>query len=257
MPQPRRAATLRASSIACVAERFYDLVQLGPRGRHQARQPRELGSWPGKFRRPRPVMTTAMPFSRRSVPTGGWFSYFTPSSQLLAESFGATPCAKPPAQGLSLVAGSERARRIHFGRVFGLRRGMGAFRAFLRRVSPSGDGAGTGRAAAEPAHPGAVRPGQCDSPEGDVDAAGAGPGPTKTCPTRRWMGCSRPWRRCAGRSSKTRPASTRCWRKRTSSSSRRRACTTRRGCCCAKWQSGCRRPAATRHGTAARHQTLP
>jgi hypothetical protein len=61
--------------------------------------------------------------------------FFTPSSQLLAESFGATPCAKPSAQGLSLVAGSERARQIHFRRAFGLRQGIGAFRAFLRMVS--------------------------------------------------------------------------------------------------------------------------
>jgi len=68
-------------------------------------------------------------------PDGRLVLLFTPSSQLLAESFGATPCAKPPAQGLSLVAGSERARRIHFGRTFGLRQGMGAFRTFLRRVS--------------------------------------------------------------------------------------------------------------------------
>jgi len=61
--------------------------------------------------------------------------FFTPSSQLLAESFGAKPCEKPSAAGLSLVAGSERARQIHFGRAFDLRRGIGAFRAFQRLVS--------------------------------------------------------------------------------------------------------------------------
>lgn len=58
--------------------------------------------------------------------------FFTPSSQLLAESFGATPCEKPSATGLSLVAGSERAWRIHFGRACGLR--LGALHAFQRMV---------------------------------------------------------------------------------------------------------------------------
>lgn len=61
--------------------------------------------------------------------------FFTPSAQLLAESFGARPCAKPSAAGLSLVAGSEHAGQIHFGRAFGLRRGIGAFRAFQRLIS--------------------------------------------------------------------------------------------------------------------------
>ena len=40
--------------------------------------------------------------------------YFTPSSQLLAKTFGATPCSKPWPFGLSLFAGDNRAWRIHF-----------------------------------------------------------------------------------------------------------------------------------------------
>lgn len=49
--------------------------------------------------------------------------YFSPSSQVLAESFGARPCAKPSPSGMELFAGSERAWRIHFGRLSSLRRG--------------------------------------------------------------------------------------------------------------------------------------
>lgn len=60
--------------------------------------------------------------------------YFTPSSQLIAETFGARRCAKPSPAGMSLVAGSEHAWQIHFGRVVGLRRRMGALRLLGRAV---------------------------------------------------------------------------------------------------------------------------
>jgi hypothetical protein len=41
--------------------------------------------------------------------------YFTPSAGLLAARFGANRCDKPVAQGLTLMAGAERAWQIHFG----------------------------------------------------------------------------------------------------------------------------------------------
>lgn len=62
--------------------------------------------------------------------------YFTPSSQLVAESFGARPCAKPSPQGMTLLAGSERAWQIHFG-VFSLMRATGLSRALRWLVSPA------------------------------------------------------------------------------------------------------------------------
>ncbi len=40
--------------------------------------------------------------------------YFTPSAATLAITFGANRCNKPAAQGLTLVAGDERAWSIHF-----------------------------------------------------------------------------------------------------------------------------------------------
>jgi hypothetical protein len=82
---------------------------------------------------------------KKAGPDSRLVLYFTPSSQLLAESFGAKPCAKPSPAGLSLVAGSERAWQIHFGRVCGLRRGIEAFHAFQRllpRKRMSGRGSG-------------------------------------------------------------------------------------------------------------------
>jgi hypothetical protein len=72
---------------------------------------------------------------KKAGPDNRLILYFTPTSQMLAESFGAKPCAKPSPAGLSLVAGSERAWQIHFGRVFSLRRGIGAFHA-LQRLLP-------------------------------------------------------------------------------------------------------------------------
>jgi hypothetical protein len=41
--------------------------------------------------------------------------YFTPSAGVLAASFGAKRCDKPLVQGMSLVAGDDRAWQIHFG----------------------------------------------------------------------------------------------------------------------------------------------
>lgn len=40
--------------------------------------------------------------------------YFSPTAQLIAETFGAKPCDKPAATGMSMVAGDERAWEIHF-----------------------------------------------------------------------------------------------------------------------------------------------
>lgn len=71
--------------------------------------------------------------------------FFTPSARLLAESFGASPCAKPSAAGMSVVAGSERARQIHFGGAPGLRQGLAAFRAFLRLRSRASERAAARR----------------------------------------------------------------------------------------------------------------
>jgi hypothetical protein len=72
---------------------------------------------------------------KKAGPDSRLILYFTPTSQMLAESFGARPCAKPSPAGLSLVAGSERAWQIHFGRVFSIGREIGVFRAFKRLVS--------------------------------------------------------------------------------------------------------------------------
>ena len=48
---------------------------------------------------------------RRNVVT----VYFTPSAQLLAEAFDATPCEKPvPEKGFSLIVGDARSWEIHF-----------------------------------------------------------------------------------------------------------------------------------------------
>lgn len=58
--------------------------------------------------------------------------YFTPSSRLIAETFGAMRCEKPSPAGMSLVAGPENAWQIHFGRVFGLRRRIGALQLLAR-----------------------------------------------------------------------------------------------------------------------------
>jgi hypothetical protein len=58
--------------------------------------------------------------------------YFTPSSQLVAETFGARRCSKPSPSGMSLVAGAEGAWLIHFGRLFNIRRRIGALRAWGR-----------------------------------------------------------------------------------------------------------------------------
>ena len=41
--------------------------------------------------------------------------FFPPSADLLAASFGAKLCPKPPVNGLTLLAGDERAWTIHFG----------------------------------------------------------------------------------------------------------------------------------------------
>jgi hypothetical protein len=41
--------------------------------------------------------------------------FFTPSARMLAETFGGKRCAKPQADGVTLVAGDERAWAIHFG----------------------------------------------------------------------------------------------------------------------------------------------
>jgi hypothetical protein len=70
---------------------------------------------------------------KKSGPDDRLVLFFTPTSWLLAESFGATPCAKPSAAGLSLVAGSARARQIHFG-ALGLHQGIAGLRTLLRLV---------------------------------------------------------------------------------------------------------------------------
>jgi hypothetical protein len=44
--------------------------------------------------------------------------YFSPTAYLLAETFGAEPCARPSPIDMNLVAGDERAWQVHFGRVF-------------------------------------------------------------------------------------------------------------------------------------------
>lgn len=41
--------------------------------------------------------------------------FFPPPADLLAVSFGAKACAKPPVNGLTLLAGDERAWTVHFG----------------------------------------------------------------------------------------------------------------------------------------------
>lgn len=40
--------------------------------------------------------------------------YFSPSTELIARAFGATPCEKPPGDRIGLLAGDGRAWDIHF-----------------------------------------------------------------------------------------------------------------------------------------------
>jgi hypothetical protein len=56
----------------------------------------------------------------RSEPSGEVMLYFTPAARLLAESFDATPCAKPERANLRLVAGDRRAWQVHFGEIVAL-----------------------------------------------------------------------------------------------------------------------------------------
>ena len=44
--------------------------------------------------------------------------FFSPTARPLAETFGAKPCDRPSPVDMNLVAGDERAWKIHFGRVF-------------------------------------------------------------------------------------------------------------------------------------------
>ena len=55
---------------------------------------------------------------RKSRPGDQLTLYFSPTARLLAETFGAQPCARPSPTGMTLIAGDERAWQIHFGRVF-------------------------------------------------------------------------------------------------------------------------------------------
>jgi hypothetical protein len=45
---------------------------------------------------------------RKSEPGRGGTVYFSPGARWLAEAFGAEPCSKPNAQGLTLVIGDKR-----------------------------------------------------------------------------------------------------------------------------------------------------
>lgn len=82
---------------------------------------------------------------RKAGPDHRLTLFFTPSARVLAESFGASPCAKPSAAGMGVVAGSERARQIHFGGAPGLRQGLAAFRTFLRLRARTSERATPGR----------------------------------------------------------------------------------------------------------------
>ena len=54
-------------------------------------------------------------FSRYDLETNVVTVYFTPSAQLLATEFGATPCEQPePTAGFALIVGDARAWEAHF-----------------------------------------------------------------------------------------------------------------------------------------------
>ena len=54
-------------------------------------------------------------FSRYDLEEDNVAVYFTPSAQVLAEMFGATPCEKPtPGNRLALLVGDDRSWDIHF-----------------------------------------------------------------------------------------------------------------------------------------------
>jgi len=54
-------------------------------------------------------------FSRYDLRKNVVTVYFTPSAQLLAEAFDATPCEKPvPEEGFALIVGDARSWEIHF-----------------------------------------------------------------------------------------------------------------------------------------------
>ena len=59
--------------------------------------------------------TDAAVFSRYDLKANVVTVYFTPSAELLAAAFGATPCEKPvPTDGFALIVGDFRAWEAHF-----------------------------------------------------------------------------------------------------------------------------------------------
>jgi len=54
-------------------------------------------------------------FQRASPGKSEVIIYFSPSASLLSASFGAKRCEKPTVQGMTLLAGDDRAWQIHFG----------------------------------------------------------------------------------------------------------------------------------------------
>lgn len=59
--------------------------------------------------------TDAAVFSRYDLKANVVTVYFTPSAELLAKAFGATPCEQPvPSDGFALIVGDARAWDAHF-----------------------------------------------------------------------------------------------------------------------------------------------